>query len=122
MGNINVSYSTGKVNAINNSVEDNVLIKIGTVVGEDNFSNAYNCFYLEELVYFSGENIEISNTGEKRNISEMKSQEFLELLNKNNSGIWKFSDNKNNGYPVLFWERWLILLQEIIEKIFCYIL
>lgn len=105
MGNINVSYSTGKVNAINNSVEDNVLIKIGTVVGEDNFSNAYNCFYLEELVYFSGENIEISNTGEKRNISEMKSQEFLELLNKNNSGIWKFSDNKNNGYPVLFWER-----------------
>ena len=49
-------------------------------------------------------NTEITENGDAKSSTEMESQEFLDLLNQDNSGMWKFSSGKNDGYPVLYWE------------------
>ena len=63
-----------------------------------------NCYYLENTIYPSEINTVITENGKVKNSSDMKGQEFLDLLNQNNSNIWKFASGKNNGYPVLYWE------------------
>ncbi len=47
-----------------------------------------------------GDDTEMAKTGE-----QMKSREFLDLLNQNSENIWKEDTNNiNNGYPILTWQ------------------
>ena len=63
-----------------------------------------NCYYLENVINATDIKTRISEDGKVKTSIQMKSQEFLDLLNQNNSGMWKFVSGKNNGYPVLYWE------------------
>ena len=102
VGKIENAYSTGIVSSRN---DVNTTIVIGGTVGLNNqISEADKCYYLENIIDSSGVNTTISNIGEEKSSSQMKGQDFLNLLNQGNSAIWKFSSNKNNGYPVLYWE------------------
>ena len=106
IGSIKNAYSTGKITNINN---ENSRTEIGGVVGY-NYNASFekadmdNCYYLENIINISSINTRISEDGEVKTSSQMKSQEFLDLLNQDNSGMWKFVSGKNNGYPVLYWE------------------
>ena len=103
VGKLENGYSSGKVSSENN--EDS-LVRIGGVLGLDNNTTSVtnNYYYLENTVNPPETNVNISNVGEAKSSIQMKSQEFLNLLNRDNSGMWKFSSAKNQGYPVLYWE------------------
>ncbi len=106
VGSVKNAYSIGKVSNINN---EEARTEIGGVVGYNYNASSEkcdlnNCYYLENLISSSNINTKISEDGEVKESSQMKSQEFLDLLNQDNSGMWKFSSGKNNGYPVLYWE------------------
>ena len=45
----------------------------------------------------------ITNSGVKT-IDEMKSDDFIILLNKSSQAFKKDDSNLNNGYPVLVWQ------------------
>ncbi len=105
MGAIRNTYSTGQINYTNNEI---CWVAIGVIgrnlntTGEQ--SEATNCYYLENRFTLTGIHTTISDAGKSKSSEQMKSQEFLDLLNQDNSGMWKFSSGKNNGYPVLYWE------------------
>ena len=102
IGSIKNAYSTGRVSDKNNENIKAVIDAIG--VGYLGIGEINNCYYLENTITASEINTEITENGEAKSSTEMKSQEFLDLLNQDNSGMWKFSSGKNNGYPVLYWE------------------
>ena len=103
MGNIKNGYSIGKIDNVNNESVRIFIDAIGAnhVEGQGEIDN---CYYIEDIVHASGINTEITENGEVKTKTQMKSKEFLDLLNQDNSGIWKFSSGKNDGYPVLYWE------------------
>ena len=103
IGSIDSAYSTGYINSKN---DKKMLIKIDgiSVKYVEQEGNISNCYYLENTITASEINTEITENGEAKSSSVMKSQEFLDLLNQDNSGMWKFSSGKNNGYPVLYWQ------------------
>ena len=98
-------YNIGEINVENNQDEENTGVLIGGVVPATNLEEKSDTwYYLEDIIISKGIKIEISDIGEAKSSSEMKSQEFLNSLNQDNSGMWKFVSGKNNGYPVLYWE------------------
>lgn len=99
-GTTNNAYSVGKVINRNNEVSR---CFINGVMGR-NYSEISNCYYLENTISTSGINTTISDYGDAKSSTQMKSQELLDLLNQENSSIWKFSSGKNQGYPILYWE------------------
>ena len=105
LGNINNAYCKGNINVMSDiNVKTNVdgvcsRDERGTINGE-----IKNCYHLENIINASGTIVTITENGEVKTSDEMKSQEFLDLLNQYNSGMWKFVSGKNNGYPVLYWE------------------
>lgn len=108
IGKVKNAYSIGNVKDENNNIS---VTKIGGAIGENKLVNglpeeaeATNCYYLENTISASEANTTISDAGESKSSAQMKSQEFLDLLNQDNSGMWKFSSGKNDGYPVLYWE------------------
>ena len=102
MGSINNSYSRGKVSDTNNAnIYKTTIDGVAAMYGGGTVDN---CYYLENTITASEINTEITENGEAKSSTEMKSQEFLDLLNQDNSGMWKFSSGKNDGYPVLYWE------------------
>ncbi len=102
IGKINTAYAMGLINNfISNSNVETLIDGVSVHYNESGEIN--NCYYLKDIINSSGINTTISENGEVRTSEQMKSQEFLDLLNQNNSGMWKFS-NGNNQYPVLYWQ------------------
>ena len=103
VGKLENGYSIGSVSGKNN---ENSLVRIGGVIGLDNDTSSItnNCYYLETTVNPPETNISISSVGVVKQSHEMKSQDFLSLLNQDNSETWKFSNNMNNGYPIFDWQ------------------
>ena len=102
MGSINNSYSRGKVSDTNNAnIYKTTIDGVAAMYGGGTVDN---CYYLENTITASEINTEITENGDAKSSTEMESQEFLDLLNQDNSGMWKFSSGKNDGYPVLYWE------------------
>ena len=102
-GSINLCYNAGKIEGLGNLINT----KIGSIVGQT-LININNCYYLTGTSENGvGDNYTPSlehNIVEKTE-EQMKSNEFLNLLNQNNENIWKVdSNNINNGYPILYWE------------------
>ena len=98
-GRIENAYTIGMISNIEGT--DNI-IGIGSLVGT-NKSEIVNCYYLENTIDAYGINTNIIECGELKTIAQMKNQKFLDLLNKDNR-TWKFSNGKNNGYPILNWQ------------------
>ena len=90
-------YSTGNVTSINTN---KTRINIGSGIGI-NKSEANNCYYLENTIFSSEIRTVISEVGEIKTSSEMKNNEFLNLLNNGESNWKKDVNNINNGYPIL---------------------
>ena len=99
------SYNIGDVKQYNN----NAGIGVGGIVGDISQVSAtlLNCYYLYGTCV-QGFGLNLGTADSEENIVKsseyMKSSEFLDLLNQNNSGMWKVVSGKNNGYPVLYWE------------------
>lgn len=99
-GNIRNSYNIG---TIGNEQENIKEIRIGSITGRQNLVT--NSYYLENTVSLLDKNINITVSGEEKTGKEMKQEDFLELLNKDNeTSIWKINSNKNQGYPILYWQ------------------
>ena len=103
IGSIKNVYSIAEINNKNNENIKTCIDAIGTKLLA-NQVEFINCYYIENIVNASEINTEITENGELKTKTQMKSKEFLDLLNQDNSGIWKFSSGKNDGYPVLYWE------------------
>ncbi len=97
LGRVNKVYSTGNVTSINTN---KTRINIGSGIGI-NKSEANNCYYLENTIFSSEIRTVISEVGEIKTSSEMKNNEFLNLLNNGESNWKKDVNNINNGYPIL---------------------
>ena len=65
--------------------------------------SAKNCYYLENTYNQGNSNGKEGTTA--KTAEEMKEIEFLNLLNNENTNIWKFVENKNEGYPILNWQN-----------------
>ena len=97
-GNVSNCYSIGKI--VNETTEPEAETTIGLAIGFDgNTHTMIYCLKQEQLPA-------IGNTTTEENIikteSEMKTEEFLELLNTNqNPLVWELNSSKNNGYPSL---------------------
>ena len=80
---------------------------IGGIVGANNTSKPLaiqNCYFLQTSsnnIIGSGPNDNITNS-KSMTEEEMKSDDFIDLLNENtNEDIWKKDiENINNGYPI----------------------
>ena len=99
-GNVSNCYSIGKI--VNETTEPEAETSVGLVIGKVNgkiWSIMIYCLKQEQLPA-------IGNTTTEENIikteSEMKTEEFLELLNTNQTPlVWELNPSKNNGYPNL---------------------
>ena len=96
--NILDSYSVGKV--INNSKYGRILINEITY-GNQN-STIENSYYLKNsITNNTTNNISKQSNGIEKTEEEMKTDNFIQLLNKENQNIWKKdTKNQNNGYPI----------------------
>lgn len=93
------SYNIGKV--INNSVYGKILIDEITY-GYQDFS-VYNCYYRKDSIInnTTNNNMDKQSNGIEKTEDEMKSESFIQLLNKDNQNTWKKdTENINNGYPI----------------------
>ena len=99
---INNCYNVGKVNG--EGIES---LAKGFLVGECYYTGVVTNSYYKK----SNEN-EITGIGNETDLEnmpkteqEMKSNEFINLLNQNSTNIWKEdANNINNGYPILNWQ------------------
>lgn len=99
---INNCYNVGKVNG--EGIES---LAKGFLVGECYYTGVVTNSYYKK----SNEN-EIAGIGNETDLEnmpkteqEMKSNEFINLLNQNSTNIWKEdANNINNGYPILNWQ------------------
>lgn len=91
-------YSIGDVTAINTT-------RVGAVFGAKNSGSTYaNLYYNSNLKLTAIGGID-DTEGMYQTESQMKSNEFLQLLNKNTANAYKQdSNNINNGYPILSWQ------------------
>lgn len=97
-GNINTGYNIGKI--INNSKFGTILIN--EVVCIENNSTIENGYYLKDsITNNTTNNISKQSNGIEKTEEEMKTDNFIQLLNKENQNIWKKdTKNQNNGYPI----------------------
>lgn len=99
---INNCYNVGKVNG--EGIES---LAKGFLVGECYYTGVVTNSYYKK----SNEN-EITGIGNETDLEnmpkteqEMKSNEFINLLNQNSTNMWKKDTNNiNNGYPILNWQ------------------
>lgn len=94
--NIKNCYNIGNIGGVGTGY-----LKIGGLIGEcKNVVTLTNSYYLDTACSKMYSNAEptIVNSSSKTEL-EMKTSEFLELINSNNS--WQIDTNINNGYPSL---------------------
>lgn len=98
LGSINTGYNVGKI--INNCNYGTLLIN--EIAYFENESTIDNCYYLKDLIINNTTNtIRKQSNGIEKTEEEMKTDNFIQLLNKENQNIWKKdTKNKNNGYPI----------------------
>ena len=82
---------------------------VGGIAGQNNGYNASisNSYSLEGTsANVCGQNNSIIEASEIKTEVQMKSEEFVEILNKRlNNKIWNLDTRTiNNGYPILFWQ------------------
>ena len=92
------SYSIGRV--INNSKYGRILINEITYGDQD--STIENSYYLKDsIINNTTNNISKQSNGIEKTEEELKTDNFIQLLNKENKNIWKKdTKNQNNGYPI----------------------
>lgn len=100
-GNVSNCYSIGKIvnETTEPEAETTIGLAIGNIIGFNKICSMIYCLKQEQLPA-------IGNTTIEENIikteSEMKTEEFLELLNTNQTPlVWELNPSKNNGYPNL---------------------
>lgn len=97
-GTISNNYNLGKVIIKGQNVKD-----IGGVIGylstaTTESATIKNNYYKQGIV----ENADNNNYGESKTETEMKTEEFLALLNADQeTPVWELNPSKNNGYPSL---------------------
>ena len=98
LGSINTGYNVGKI--INNCNYGTLLIN--EIAYFENESTIDNCYYLKDLIINNTTNtIRKQSNGIEKTEEEMKTDNFIQLLNKENQNIWKKdTKNQNNGYPI----------------------
>ena len=97
--NISNCYNIGKVSG---STNENIYI--GCVIGKVENSILNNLYY-KEFMEITGFGSQIDIEGMKKTDEEMKSNSFIELLNKDNFEAFKQdTQNINQGYPILSWQ------------------
>ena len=70
--------------------------------GYQDFS-VYNCYYRKDSIInnTTNNNMDKQSNGIEKTEDEMKSESFIQLLNKDNQNTWKKdTENINNGYPI----------------------
>ena len=97
-GSIDTGYNIGKI--INNSKFGTILIN--EIAYIENNSTMKNCYYLKDsIINNTTNNISKQSNGIEKTEEEMKTDNFIQLLNKENKNIWKKdTKNQNNGYPI----------------------
>lgn len=102
-GQINLCYNLGKIEILENVLN----AKVGSIVGQTTI-NVNNCYYLtgtSENGVGSNATSSLEHNIVAQTKEQMKSNEFLNLLNQNNENIWKADiNNRNDGYPILNWQ------------------
>lgn len=97
---VNNVYSIGKI--IRSEKLNNFYL--GGTIGKSNTNQNKNLYYLEEIFNVT-EQDKVFNEETMLTKNELKDTKLIEILNKNNSGIWKEDKNNiNEGYPILFWQ------------------
>ena len=101
--NINNCYNTGDITGVSGQKE----ISVGAIIGNvredvEGLTKVENCYYLSTIT-ISGDNK--NNYGERKTAANMKSVDFVDLLNPNEYA--KDTGNINNGYPILNKQRYI---------------
>ena len=79
---------------------DSIALMVGTNKGE-----ITNCYYLNNILNPTGDNITITTDGKEKTSEAMKQNGFVDELNQENeTSIWKINNNINQGYPILYWQ------------------
>ena len=100
-GTVKGTYNIGEVS---NQRENEDRVVMGSIIAQ-NLAKIENCYYLENTVVPSDENIEITIQGEQKTSEAMKQNDFVEDLNSGNeTSMWKINSNQNQGYPILYWQ------------------
>ena len=99
-GRITTGYNIGKVTI--NSEKGNILTNEIAYNVSDSSITA-NCYYLKDtLINNTSNNITKQQNGIEKTENEMKTDDFVKLLNTENQNIWKKdTENINNGYPII---------------------
>ena len=103
-GQVTNAYSIGKVISQEDEFDD---VFIGNICGRKASGNIVNCYYLPNTILTSNtDNIQLRTEGQEISADKMKEENFVNLLNENNTEItWKLDiENINNRYPVLTWQ------------------
>lgn len=110
IANIENCYTIGniKTNADKTMIKGSFIGKVENEYDKNYIVNMDNCYYLKEIGQMVGEildNLVVENSGNKTE-TEMKSEDFVQLLNTGNTEtIWKQDvNNKNQGFPILYFQ------------------
>ena len=109
-GNIENSYTLGKVNVNVDMARDIGIRSFGYGTGP---GKVYNCYYLGSSINEVPKNgvtvwvDRFSTPGEAKTEEDMKKPEFINSLNEEQEGNpWKQDTNNiNDGYPILSWQQ-----------------
>ncbi len=102
-GSLNGAYTTGKVTYRGPWLK---FIFAGSSIGGRPGEGINNCYHLPNRLDINVQPNTINNTGVEKTEAEMKSADFVNLLNDGQADSpWKQdTDNINNGFPILSWQ------------------
>ena len=102
-GDVKNTYNIGQISCQD---ENALKISIGSNVGKNYSSiDITNLYYLENTILSSDESLDISTIGEVKTSQQLKESTFAEILDRgNDTQKWKIDSNKNEGYPILYWQ------------------
>lgn len=104
-----VSYNSAKSKVVNsynigNYSNKEELEHLGAIVANPVGKTIQNCYYLQGVYTQGTDTGEIGTTS--KTDTEMKTQEFITLLQGNETEtIWKIDSKINNGYPIFVWQQ-----------------
>ena len=99
-GEIKNSYNVGDIKS-----DSNYQGGITSYYNSITYYKVSNCYYLNTTNEGGINKVDVAGEAEGRTITEMKSQEFISLLNTDDEEIWlQDNNNINKGYPILNWQ------------------